>query len=173
MPWNTAPSNVTRWRSKLVTVLCLFHGLRVGEALAVKRKNVKTLPGGGLVIRVEGTLARVVIDAKAQARYRLVPVLEDYAPLVRRYLEKFPGEPGDYAIRAATDAVLMGTSYRSVLNQARDAAGAPAEIMPHYGRNWLITRLPEAGATLKEIGSILGQEDVSTIVNVYMRVRQQ
>lgn len=45
-------------------------------------------------------------------------------------------------------------------------------ITPHYGRNYLITRLAEAGATPKEIGRILGQEDTSTIVDTYMKVRE-
>lgn len=169
-------------RYKLVTALCLFHGLRVGEALAVKHRNVETLPGGGLGIRVEGTLARASINGrtqmkwqppKTQAGHRLVPVLEEFSPLVRNYAARFPGEPNDYLTRTDTGAVVMDTSYRSIFNQARDKAGAPSEITPHYGRNWLITRLAEAGATPKEIGAILGQEDVSTIVNVYMRVRQQ
>ena len=45
------------------------------------------------------------------------------------------------------------------------------DIDPHCGRNWLITRLAEQGAHLKEIGQLLGQDDISTILGVYMKVR--
>ncbi|WP_165858031.1 hypothetical protein [Corynebacterium alimapuense] len=34
------------------------------------------------------------------------------------------------------------------------------------------TRLSEAGATPKKIGRVLGQESISTIVGVYMCVRE-
>ena len=66
----------------------------------------------------------------------------------------------------------MDTSFRSVFHRAKDKAGASKEIPPHYGRNWLITRLAEAGATPKEIGAVLGQSDLSIIVGVYMKVRE-
>ena len=45
------------------------------------------------------------------------------------------------------------------------------DIDPHTGRNWLITRLAEQGAHLKEIGALLGQDDLATIMDVYMKVR--
>lgn len=57
-----------------------------------------------------------------------------------------------------------------VSNMSRLTCDKP--ITPHYGRNFIITRLAEAGATPREIGRILGQEDVSTIVNVYMKSRE-
>lgn len=65
----------------------------------------------------------------------------------------------------------MDTSYRSILNRAEENAGVTTDIDPHCGRNWLITRLAEQGAHLKEIGKILGQTDLETITNVYMKVR--
>ena len=63
----------------------------------------------------------------------------------------------------------MDTVYRNIFHAAQDRAGVTARITPHYGRNWLITRLAEAVATPREIGRVLGQEDVSTIVGVYTR----
>ena len=57
------------------------------------------------------------------------------------------------------------------LERAEIKAGVSTEIDPHCGRNWLITRLAEQGAHLKEIGRLLGQDDVSTILDVYMKVR--
>lgn len=178
-------------RYKLVTCLCLFHGLRIGEALAVKRRCFETTSDGGLTVRIEGTLQRITITQpaesgrssqghvtmrwqppKTQAGYRVVPILSDYRWLVQQHLDKYPGAPDGYATTTDKNTVVLDTSFRSIFNRARDRAGAPSEITPHYGRNWLITRLAEAGATPKEIGAVLGQEDVSTIVNVYMRVRQ-
>lgn len=66
---------------------------------------------------------------------------------------------------------MFDTSFRSVLTRAEERAGVTTEIDPHCGRNWLITRLAEQGAHLKEIGALLGQDDVATILDVYMKVR--
>lgn len=66
----------------------------------------------------------------------------------------------------------MDTSFRSVFHRAKSKAGVNSEITPHYGRNWLITRLAEQQATPTEIGRILGQSDLSTILHTYMRVRE-
>lgn len=71
----------------------------------------------------------------------------------------------------AAGAPVMDTSFRSRLNTAETRAGVTTEIDPHCGRNWLITRLAEQGAHLKEIGALLGQSDLETIMKVYMKVR--
>lgn len=42
-------------------------------------------------------------------------------------------------------------------------------LTPHYGRVWMITTLAEAGMQIPEIGVILGQVDLRTITEVYMR----
>lgn len=168
-------------RLKLVTVLCLFHGLRLGEALALKGRHV-CVEDDSATVTVEATLCRVpngnggvMMDLhppKTQAGYRTVPILSEYVHVVREHLGTYQPGADDYATTTATGQPVMDTSYRSHFHRAKDRAGVTARITPHYGRNWLITRLAEAGATPKEIGRILGQEDVSTIVGVYMRVRE-
>ena len=72
-----------------------------------------------------------------------------------------------------TGQMLMDTSYRSILGRVEDAHGITRDIKPHSGRRWLITRLAEQGAHLKEIGRLLGQDDMDTITKVYMLVRAE
>lgn len=166
-------------RFKFVTVLCLFHGLRVGEALAIQGRHISPT---GQAITVEGNLVRVLDDnghatmihhePKTPAGYRTVPVLSEFAHVVREHVDTYRPGTNCYATTNAAGDPVMDTVYRNYFYSARDRAGVTARITPHYGRNWLITRLAEAGATPKEIGRILGQEDVSTIVGVYMRVRE-
>lgn len=168
-------------RYKLVTVLCLFHGLRVGEALAIKTGNI-TVEGSQAFVKVEGTLARVPNGAggmmmelhppKTMAGYRTVPILPEFVNYVAEHLRRFGTAPQDFATLTDKGCVVFDTSYRSIFHRARKAAGVDKTITPHYGRNYLITRLAEAGATPKEIGRILGQEDTSTIVDTYMKVRE-
>ena len=109
---------------------------------------------------------------KTAAGTRVVPVLSEFVTDVRRHLVGYATGADEYVTMTGKGSPVFDTSYRSIFNRAKSKAGITKEITPHYGRVYLITRLAEAGATPKEIGRILGQEDVSTIVNVYMRARE-
>lgn len=187
-------------RYKVVTSLVLRHGLRIGEALALEVGDVHICrTGGGEVARVTVSIrqnaqrinddtnhARMVVQPpKTKAGARTVPIMSVDVPLFVAHLEQCaPGvttevETDDGVKRlsllttTANGNILLDTSYRSVLNRAKKEAGTSPRITPHCGRNWLITRLAEQGAHLKEIGTLLGQEDVSTILNVYMKARAE
>ena len=176
---------------RAVGVLCAFHGLRIGEALGLYPEDVLVRdavrePGfvGPLApvveLRVRGNVQRIVEDGhtvmieqgtKTLAGERRVPVFPEYAALVAAQ-KAGAVTRGDRRLTVTrTGQTVMDTSFRSVWCRAREKAGAPAEITPHYGRNWLTVELAEAGATPAEIGNILGQTDLSTIVSVYMKVK--
>lgn len=168
-------------RYKLITVLVLFHGLRLGEALGLKGQHVN-VNSDSASVRIEGNLVRVpkqgrgvkmeLHPPKTNAGYRTVPILKEFLPYVRDHIATY--QPGDNQFVTVTEsgAPVFDTSYRSRFSIAKAKAGVTAEITPHYGRNWLITKLAESGATPKEIGRVLGQEDTATIVGVYMKVRE-
>lgn len=167
---------------KAAVALCLFHGLRVGECLGLQIKNViKT--SQGLIVRIDSNIQRVPKKdgsgimmkrhaPKTPAGYRDVPILKEFETLILNQIEG-KLDPEELVTTTLTGNMVMDTSFRSMFERAKAKAGAPAEITPHYGRNWLITRLAESGATPKEIGRILGQDDITTIINVYMKVREQ
>lgn len=131
-------------------------------------------------LRVRGNVQRIVEDGrtmmieqgtKTLAGERRVPVFPEYAVLIAAQ-KAGAVTRGDRRLTVTRNGqTVMDTSFRSVWCRAREKAGAPAEITPHYGRNWLTVELAEAGATPAEIGNILGQTDLSTIVSVYMKVK--
>ena len=172
-------------RYRFVLVLCLFMGLRVGEAIAVKRENLRndgTEEHPRWVVEVRGNLQRLNGEngvylqwqpPKTKAGLRDVPIFDAFNPVVAEHLENFvPGAPGEYLTTTAAGKPVMDTSLRNRLERACEAAGFhKKEVTPHYGRNWLITHLAEIGATPAEIGHVLGQEDLKTITEIYMKVR--
>ena len=100
--------------------------------------------------------------------------LEKYAPGAPTVLRTTEGERSAVLLSSTgSGKMVMDTSFRSVLARAKETAGVSPDIDPHTGRNWLITRLAEQGAHLKEIGRLLGQDDVTTILNVYLKVRAE
>lgn len=166
-------------RARLVAVLTLFHGLRIGEALALTRKDIVDTKDS-ITVRVRRNAHRVpregmkVMDTpKTDAGWRDVPIFPRFHEHVRWHLKTFPGKPTDYLFQTATGKLMMDTSCRSIMYRAKDRAGyADIKMTPHYGRVWLITTLAEAGMPIPEIGRILGQRDLRTITEVYMRASE-
>lgn len=175
----------TTGRYKLAVALCLFMGLRIGEALALTRNNlinVGTQDEPRWVVQVRGNLQRVQDEdghsymqwqePKTQAGRRDVPVFDWFNDVVADHLDNFsPARGADYLTQTSAGKPVMDTALRNTMVNARRAAGVEDNITPHYGRNWLITHLAESGATPAEIGHLLGQTDLKTITEVYMKVR--
>ncbi|OFP28793.1 tyrosine-type recombinase/integrase [Corynebacterium sp. HMSC068G04] len=184
-------------RYKALTSLVLHHGLRIGEALALEAEDVHVeyLPAPWMPrvsVHVKQNAQRItdgggnhmeVQPPKTKAGYREVPIMSADVPYFLEHLAlHVPAESTVLRTAAGTrrarlftttntGQLMMDTSYRSALKRAKEKAGVCADIDPHCGRNWLITRLAEQGAHLKEIGTLLGQDDVATILDVYMKVR--
>ena len=173
--------NATNDRYKLALVLCLFHGMRIGEVLALRRKHLLRLQDKTFVVQIRGNAQRIVVGGhatmveqppKTAASRREVPVFAQFTAMTAHHLITYV-EPGPEAFLFTTVAgrQLMDTELRKTMGRARVAAGVSAPITPHYGRNWLITHLAEQGATPAEIGTLLGQRDLKTITEVYMKAR--
>lgn len=185
---------------RVLTSLMLFHGFRIGEALAFERRHVTVeylpapwMPRITMTVdqnvqrskNDEGRMFSFIQPPKTEASYRDVPIMAQHVPLFLEHfarhlpsaptgLETWEGPREAMLLTATrTGAVMFDTSYRSVLDRAKKKAGVSMEIQPHHGRNWLITRLAEQGAHLKEIGRLLGQDDVTTILDVYLKVRAE
>lgn len=182
---------------KPFTSLILHHGVRIGEAIAVEVSDVIVTPRPvpwlpKVTVEIRQNAQRLTIDGKTRmvvmstpktsAGRRTVPIMDTDAPLFLKHLWAHDGReitvdtdrgPRKMVLftHTSTGQMVMDTSYRSILNRVKKKAGVNDGINPHTGRNWLITRLAEQGAHLKEIGALLGQDDVATILDVYMKVR--
>ena len=172
---------------RLALIFCLFLGMRIGEVLAVTRENLRNV-GTEIepqwVVDVKGNLQRVQDEQertymvwqepKTKAGKRTVPVFERFNGAVAEHLKSYAPEESDgYLFRTRTGKAIMDTSLRSILERACSKAGVTSKITPHYGRNWLITHLAENGATPAEIGQLLGQTDLKTITETYMKARPE
>lgn len=190
-----------RPRYKLFTALCLFHGLRIGEAIALEAEDViiADLPvpyAPRYSIRVKQNAQRITPDGgrtymllqepKTQAAFREVPFMPSMVPILWEHLAKHIGAPvtlpvsrelggGKRQTRLLTTTsegrILWDTNFREVLARTVEIAGVDERIKPHSGRRWLVTHLAESGAHVKEIARIVGDNDLDTIMKIYMQVR--
>ncbi|MBC3186316.1 site-specific integrase [Corynebacterium sp. zg-331] len=164
-------------RYKIIAILTFFHGLRIGEALGLRRRDI-TDDGDTITIHIKGNAYRskdggmIRKDTtKTTAGYRDVPIFARFHNDIRWHLTHITRDHPDAPLCATAEGnIVMDTSYRTTLTRAKQRAGyADVRLSPHYGRVWLITTLAEAGMPIPAVGEILGQRDLRTITEVYMR----
>lgn len=164
---------------KLIAILTFFHGLRIGEALGLRLGDIED-QGETILIHIRGNCYRskekgigmVRKDTvKTDAGYRTIPIFPAFHDDVRWHLKhRAAGRRDAMLFTTGAGKIVTDTSYRSILDRAKMRAGHKGvTITPHYGRNWVITTLAEAGMPIPAIGEFLGQRDLRTITEVYMR----
>ena len=139
-------------RDTAVLALLYGSGLRISEALALKRKDAPIK--GRDMLRVTGKGGKM----------RVVPVLPIVREAVERYLALCPMKLG------SDDALFVGVRGKQLspriiqlrIAGARDALGLPETATPHALRHSFATHLLGAGADLRAIQELLGHASLST-----------
>ena len=159
---------------KIIGILTFFHGMRIGEVLGLRRKDI-TITGDTILIHIRGNAYRTSNGMKYQdtpktsASHRTIPVFKKFHHDIIDHLATIGDSPDAFICTTGSGKIILDTSYRSVLHRAKTRAGITERISPHYGRVWLITTLVEQGMTIPAIGELLGQVDLKTITEIYMR----
>lgn len=148
--------------SRNVAVISLLYGcgLRIGEALALNRKDA---PAGDS-IRVVGK----------RQKERIVPVLPFVRKAIEAYLDQSPyaGEPDDPLFVGVRGGRLDGREIRAVMQKVRAALSLPDTATPHALRHSFASHLLARGGDLRVIQELLGHSDLKA-TQVYTEVAGQ
>ena len=144
-----------------VAVLLLLYGsgLRISEAVGLKRRDVPTPERDVLRIAGKG------------GKERLVPVLPVTQQAIARYMAlcPYPLEPAGHVFRGAKGGPLSPRIIQLAMENLRTALGLPPTATPHALRHSFATHLLSAGADLRQIQELLGHASLST-TQVYTEV---
>jgi integrase/recombinase XerC len=140
-------------RDAAVLALLYGSGLRISEALSLKRKD-GPLPGHGDAITVIGK------GNKA----RMVPVLPQVATLVADYVALCPYDLPDEGplFVGAKGGALSPRIIQLAMARLRGALGLPDSATPHALRHSFATHLLARGGDLRAIQELLGHASLST-----------
>jgi integrase/recombinase XerC len=140
-------------RDAAVLALLYGSGLRISEALALKRSDIPA-PGGGDVITVTGK------GNKA----RMVPVLAKVTELVADYIALCPHQlpPDGPLFVGAKGGPLSPRIIQLAMARLRGALGLPESATPHALRHSFATHLLARGGDLRAIQELLGHASLST-----------
>lgn len=135
-----------------VAVLALLYGsgLRISEALALKRKDYTG--ADALTVTGKGNKAR------------MVPVLPQVSKLIADYVELCPIElpPDGPLFIGARGGPLRSRVVQLVMARLRGALGLPDSATPHALRHSFATHLLSRGGDLRAIQELLGHASLST-----------
>src|ERR1700760_1849051 len=140
-------------RDAAVMALLYGSGLRISEALGLKRRDVPA-PGEGDVLVVTGKGNKT----------RMVPVLQNVLTLIQEYAAMCP-----YPLPAegpmfigARGGPLNPRIIQLTMARLRGALGLPDSATPHALRHSFATHLLSRGGDLRAIQELLGHASLST-----------
>jgi integrase/recombinase XerC len=140
-------------RDAAVMALLYGSGLRISEALGLKRRDVPK-PGDGDVLVVTGKGNKT----------RMVPVLQKVLQLVADYVAICPHAlpPEGPIFVGARGGPLSPRIIQLAMARLRGALGLPDSATPHALRHSFATHLLSRGGDLRAIQELLGHSSLST-----------
>jgi integrase/recombinase XerC len=140
-------------RDAAVMALLYGSGLRISEALGLKRRDVPK-PGEGDVLIVTGKGNKT----------RMVPVLQNVLVLIADYVAMCPHPlpPADPIFVGARGGPLSPRIIQLTMERLRGVLGLPDSATPHALRHSFATHLLSRGGDLRAIQELLGHASLST-----------
>lgn len=140
-------------RDAAVMALLYGSGMRISEALGLKRREVPR-PGEGDVLVVTGKGNKT----------RMVPVLQNVLALVQEYVAMcpYPLPPEGPIFVGARGGPLSPRIIQLAMERLRGALGLPDSATPHALRHSFATHLLSRGGDLRAIQELLGHSSLST-----------
>lgn len=140
-------------RDAAVMALLYGSGLRISEALGLKRRDVPA-PGAGDVLIVNGKGNKT----------RMVPVLQNVLALIQDYASMCPHPlPAEGPVFVgARGGPLSPRIIQLTMERLRGALGLPDSATPHALRHSFATHLLTRGGDLRAIQELLGHASLST-----------
>ncbi len=141
-------------RDTAVLLLLYGGGLRIGEAMALDRRDLGPDPLLLRVLRVRGK----------GDKERLVPVLPVVADALAAYLAACPEPPlpDEPLFKGVRGGRLQQAIVQRRVREVRATLGLPESATPHALRHSFATHLLSAGADLRAIQELLGHASLST-----------
>ena len=140
-------------RDAAVMALLYGSGLRISEALGLRRRDVP-LPGAGDVLIVTGKGNKT----------RMVPVLQNVLALIQDYVAMCPHPlpPEGPIFVGSRGGPLRARIIQLTMERLRGALGLSDSATPHALRHSFATHLLTRGGDLRAIQELLGHASLST-----------
>lgn len=139
-------------RDAAVLALLYGSGLRISEALAIRRREAPI-----------GAIDQLTVTGKGR-KTRMTPVIQPVRQAIEAYLElcPYPLPPDGPLFVGAKGGPLSPRIIQLCVEQLRGALGLPETATPHALRHSFATHLLSRGGDLRSIQELLGHASLST-----------
>jgi integrase/recombinase XerD len=158
------PTDSVFWRDKALLEFAYASGVRVGELITLRTRDLALEDGFASVIG-KGSKERLVPVGRAALRALLVYLRE-----VRPRLER--GRGGGVVFLNQRGRPLTRMGVWKILRKHVERAGIRKRVTPHTLRHSFATHLLEGGADLAAVQEMLGHADIST-TQIYTHVDRE
>jgi len=141
-------NSFTNVKHKTIFTLCYSAGLRVGEILNLKLKDIDS---DRMQIRIE--------QGKGQKdRYSILS--EKVLVLLREYVKEY--QPADYLFEGQGGGQYSASSIQALMRRHKKKCGITKKATPHTLRHSFATHLLDNGTDTRFIQELLGHKHIST-----------
>lgn len=164
-------------------VFACFTGLRAGELLALKYKDIDFKDGMISVnksvkyLTVDGEYKPLLSEAKTVASIRRVPILEEIKPLLQAHILHIRGASrvlsikGDFLLfPSATGTYREQNNFLQAFKRLCDKLDIQEGCTIHSLRHTYCTILARQGVSLLDASRLMGHSNVSITARVYSHV---
>jgi integrase/recombinase XerD len=159
------PGDALYWRDRALLEFAYAAGVRVGELITLKVRNLD-IPEGLAVVEGKGSKERVVPVGRS-ALQALVVYLREIRPGLLRGRDT---EGVVFLNARGTPLTRMGAW--KILRKHVQRAGIESRVTPHTLRHSFATHLLEGGADLAAVQEMLGHADIAT-TQIYTHVERE
>ena len=159
--------------TKFMVLLCLYTGIRIGEACALRWKHIRLDSG---ILEVRETMQRIQAPQNIAAKTRVI-ITEPKSACSKRdiplpkfliqYAAQFQTERKAFVLTGETDQFI---EPRTLQNRFRNYVKASGIEHANYHalRHTFATRCVELGFEIKSLSEILGHSNVNITLNKYV-----
>jgi integrase len=170
----------------LIFVFLALTGLREGEALALRHRDVDLEAGVVKVnknvgyLTIDGKYQAVVGDVKAGASRREVPIVEELKPLLAKHVasekEKHLrlGIPfdGEIFFSSTAGTYIQAKNLRISFERLLDRLNIK-QVTVHSLRHYFCSQLAENGVNLKTASVLMGHSNINITAKIYAHVQRE
>lgn len=148
-------SSISNLKHKTLMSILYACGLRIGETLSIKTKD----------LNLERGFTHIKSGKGHKDRY--VPIPKQMCALLKRYIEAY--KPSEYLLEGANGGKYSPVSARQILKRSLIAVGINKSITLHTLRHSHATHLLENGTDIRYIQELLGHNSPKTTM-IYTHV---
>lgn len=159
--------------TKFAVLLCLYTGIRIGEACALRWEHLRLDSG---ILEVRETMQRIQAPKDSVSKTKVI-ITEPKSECSRRdiplpkflvqYAEQFQAERNAFVLTGKTDRFIEPRTLQNRFKNYVKASGIE-HANYHALRHTFATRCVELGFELKSLSEILGHSNVNITLNKYV-----